>query len=77
MTFGDKPLGIGEWIDKGFMALISAVSIYVGSQINDLSHSVNDLNTKLSVYIAKSDALTEKLNDHESRLRAIEKGRGE
>lgn len=75
MNMGSR--NMSDWIDKGFMALISAVSIYVGSQINDLSKSVNDLNTKLSVYIAKSDALSEKLNDHENRLRAIERGKGE
>lgn len=61
-----------HWIDRIFWALLSGVAIYVGSQMEKLSSSVNELNVKLSVYIQKSDLQGKLLEDHEFRLRSLE-----
>lgn len=61
-----------HWIDRLFWALLSAVALYVGSQMEKLSTSVNELNIKLSVYIQKSDLQGKLLEDHEMRMRQLE-----
>lgn len=63
---------VQHWIDRAFWALLSAVALYVGSQMEKLSTSVNELNIKLSVYIQKSDLQAKSLDDHEARIRSLE-----
>lgn len=61
-----------HWIDRAFWTLITGVAIYMASQLKEVSSSVNELNIKLSVYIAKSDAQTLMIQDHENRVRKLE-----
>lgn len=61
-----------QWIDRGFWALICVVALYVGGQMKEISDSVNQLNTKLTVYITKSDSQAQVIVDHEGRIRTLE-----
>lgn len=61
-----------HWIDRAFWALLCGVAVYIGGQMKELSESVNQMNTKLTVYITRSDNQTQIQSDHEARLRALE-----
>lgn len=61
-----------HWIDRGFWAVICGIVMYASGYVKDISLSVSELNTKLTVYITKSDNQAQVILDHENRLRALE-----
>ena len=63
---------LGHWIDRGLWALICAVAVYASNRLDRVTASIDELNVKLSVYIAKSDVQTITIQDHESRIRKLE-----
>ena len=64
---------INEWIQRFFFGLASFVLLYCANQIKELSYSVNELNLKLAIHIAKLEGQSVSVSDHENRLRHLER----
>tara|TARA_R100001086_G_scaffold200856_1_gene117059 strand:+ start:8361 stop:8603 length:243 start_codon:yes stop_codon:yes gene_type:complete len=77
----EKPnLTTSQWIDKGFWALITgAVWLAVvlmssmNQSISDMGKDISKLNQKLAVLVFTTNNQNESLNDHENRLRVLER----
>lgn len=61
---------IGTWI-LGVL-LVGSVTMGVHT-LEKLSQSVNDLNFKIGIVIERTDIQEKKIEDHEDRLRSVEK----
>lgn len=60
----------GTWL-LGII-LVASVSAGVAS-LKDLSGSVNELNLKIGIMVERTDGMQKKIEDHEDRLRFVEK----
>lgn len=63
---------LDHWIDRAFWAMLCAAAMYATTYMKEISSSVSELNTKLTVYITRSDTQAQVILDHESRIRALE-----
>jgi len=61
---------IGTWILGSL--LVGSVTMGVNT-LEKLSNSVNDLNYKIGIVIERTDIQQKKIEDHEDRLRSVEK----
>lgn len=64
---------LNQWLIRVFYFVITNISLYGASQLNQLSRSVTELNLKMAVYIEKLQVHSEVINDHEERIRLVEK----
>jgi hypothetical protein len=63
---------IDELINKGFLALLSVVAIWIGREVDKMSDSVSELNIKIATIIANQNAQEKLLDRHEGRIRILE-----
>lgn len=63
---------IGTWI----LGLLLVGSVTMGvNTLEKLSQSVNDLNFKIGIVIERTDIQEKKIEDHEDRIRSVEKSK--
>lgn len=66
---------LNDLITKGFLALLSIIAVWIGSKIDSMGDSVNQLNLKIAVLIEQQSQQKESLKEHEIRLDHLEKRR--
>ena len=64
---------IGAWFDRVMWGLVTAVAFYASTQMKEMSTSIGELNVKLTRYIERSDTQARAIDDHETRIRVVEK----
>jgi cell division protein FtsL len=64
---------LDEVLHRIFWGLMSGVAIYAATQMREMQVSISELNTKMSIYIERSEGLRKVVEDHEHRLRILEK----
>lgn len=66
-------MSLEKLIDRAFWALTIAVCTYGVSQMQQATQSINELNAKMAVVIEKIAVQTKSVEDHELRLRKLER----
>jgi hypothetical protein len=73
MGFNLMSKSFDRFLTWGFEALIIG-AIWLGvTALQDISKSVNDLNTKLAVALERTDVHQRAIIEHENRIQALEK----
>lgn len=63
---------LDDLVTKGFLGLLSIIAIWIGSQIDSMGESVNQLNLKIAVLIEQQSQQKESLKEHGIRLDHLE-----
>lgn len=58
--------------DIVLMSLASIVSMYVGSQMNEIAKSIAELNVRIAVLVERAEMDRKRLDTHEARLQTLE-----
>jgi hypothetical protein len=66
-------MNFDHFIDKVLWAMMIAIGGYGASKIEAATSSINDLNSKMSVIIEKIAYQSKYVEDHESRIRNLER----
>lgn len=72
MTAQEMIYKIGTWILGAL--LIGSITSGV-STLKELSGSVNELNLKIGIMVERTDGMQKKIDDHEDRLKYVERSK--
>lgn len=65
-------LDFGHFVDRIFWALMTSAAIYAAAQLKQVSASVDDLNTKMSMLIERTSNSEKRMDMLERRIERIE-----
>lgn len=66
-------MDFSKFMDRVLWGLLVAVGAYCASQIQNATTSINSLNEKMAVVISQMSTQSKSIDDHEARIRALEK----
>ncbi len=61
---------IGTWVLGGLLIFVVSSGV---SNLEKLSSSVNELNLKIGIMVERTDGMQKKIDDHEDRLKYVER----
>lgn len=67
-----RRLDWGHFVDRAFWGILTAAAIFVSSQINKMSSSIDELNKTMAVVLYQNSESHDRLNKIDARMDLIE-----